>query len=407
MRKTDLHPQLQANCVPIPGRGGCYAVVPLPVPSAVHVPECFALFALASRELEELAAALKKNPAHAGLLLNMLNRREAVDSSQIEGTKTGFDGLLLHELEMGTEQAQLNADASETFAYIRAFVAGSAAVEQGGQQALSKDLICRLHEELMVGQPRSTPGLIRTVQNYFGIQLETARYVPPPATSVNRLLDDLEGLLQYEPDDVMEVSILMRAAIAHAQFEAIHPFLDGNGRTGRLLLPLMLQAAGEPPIHLATFLKVRQQTYYDALLAVQTKLNWTPWVQLFLECVIASCRHTVQLLSVLQALQAQWKITLTDQRKRKDAAVWRVVDLLLGQPVITVNELVRRLSVSFPAANQAVNDLVALGILRPANTQRRDRVFHAHEVMNALYSGLDVVLERAINQGSMGISGRR
>lgn len=404
MRKTDLHPQLQAGSVPIPGRGGCYAVIPLPVPTHVDVPECFVLFALASRELEDLAVALKKNPARADLLLKMLNRREAVDSSQIEGTKTGFDGLLLHELEIGTESGQFDADASETFAYIRAFVMGCAAVEQSGQQTLTKELICRLHGELMAEQPRATPGQIRTVQNYIGIQLETARYVPPPATAVSRLLDDLESLLQYQPDGVMEVSILMRAAIAHAQFEAIHPFLDGNGRTGRLLLPLMLQAAGEPPIHLATFLKVRQQAYYDALLAVQTQLNWTPWVRLFLECVIASCRHTVQLLGVMQELQARWQGSLVDQRKRKDAAVWRVVELLLGQPVITVNELVHRLGVSFPAANQAVNNLVTMDILRPANTQRRGRVFHAHEVMNALYTGLDVVLEQAARQGRAGVA---
>lgn len=404
MRKTDLHPQLQASSVPIPGCGGCYAVIPLPVPIHVDVPECFVLFALASRELEDLAAALKKNPARADLLLKMLNRREAVDSSQIEGTKTGFDGLLLHELEIGTENGQFDADASETFAYIRAFVMGCAAVEQRGQQALTKELICWLHGELMAEQPRATPGQIRTVQNYIGIQLETARYVPPPATAVGRLLDDLESLLQYQPDGVMEVSILMRAAIAHAQFEAIHPFLDGNGRTGRLLLPLMLQAAGEPPIHLATFFKVRQQAYYDALLAVQTQLNWTPWVRLFLECIIASCRHTVQLLGVMQELQAKWQASLVDQRKRKDAAVWRVVELLLGQPVITVNELVHRLGVSFPAANQAVNDLVAMDILRPANTQRRGRVFHAHEVMNALYTGLDVVLEQAARQGRAGVA---
>ena len=129
MRKTDLHPQLQASSVPIPGRGGCYAVIPLLVPTHVDVPECFALFVLASRELEDLAVALKKNPAYADLLLSMLNRREAVDSSQIEGTKTGFDGLLLHELEIGTESGQFDADVSETFAYIRAFVMGCAAVE--------------------------------------------------------------------------------------------------------------------------------------------------------------------------------------------------------------------------------------------------------------------------------------
>lgn len=402
MRKSDLHPLLQATCVPVPDRGGCYAVMPPPVPTSVDVPECFGLFALANRELEALTAALSKNPEHAGLLLGMLNRREAVDSSQIEGTKTGFDGLLLHELEMDTADAQANEDANETFAYIRAFVLGSKAIDQEGQKALTKSLICQLHGELMANQERYTPGRIRTVQNYIGLRLETARYVPPPESAVAMLLDDLERLLQYRPEGVVEVSILMRAAIAHAQFEAIHPFLDGNGRTGRLLLPLMFQAAGEPPIHLATFLKVRQREYYDALEAVQLKLNWAPWIRLFLECVIASCRHTVQLLGLLQNLQARWTDILIQHRKRKDAAVWGAIKLLLGQPVITVNELVRRLGVSFPAANQAVNELVEMDILRPANARRRHRVFHAHEVMNALYTGLDAVLDHAARQGRMG-----
>jgi Fic family protein len=161
------------------------------------------------------------------------------------------------------------------------------------------------------------------------------------------------------------------------------------------LLPLMFLAAGEPPIHLATFLKVRQSEYYDALLAVPMRLDWTPWLRLFLECVIASCRHTVQLFATLHALHRHWQEQLTKLRKRRHAAVWRLIDLLLGQPVITVNQVVRHLGVTFPAANQAVSELVALGILRPANNQRRDRVFHAHQVTNALYTGLDLVLEQA------------
>jgi len=398
MRKSDLHPTLQASCVPIPGRGGCYAVIPPLVPTSVDAADSYHLFALASRELELLSSALQKNQEHAGLLLGMLNRREAVDSSQIEGTKTGFDGLLLHELRLGTADAEPDDDASETFAYVRAFMLGTRAVDQMGQKALTRGLICQLHTELMTDQARHTPGKIREIQNYIGVRLETARYVPPPAEAVEALLEDLEGLLQYQPDGPKEVSILMRAAIAHAQFEAIHPFLDGNGRTGRLLLPLMLQAAGQPPIHLATFLKVRQQEYYDALWQVQIKLNWSPWLQLFLESVIASCRHTVFLLDTLHDLQRQWKAALTEKNKRKHAAIWRVVDILLGQPLITVNELSRRLEVSFPAANQAVEDLVAMDILRPLNDHQRHRVFQAHQVMNALYTGLDEILEKAVQR---------
>lgn len=399
MRKSDLHPLLQKTCVPVPGKGGCYAVVPPPVPIQVDVPACHVLFALASRELAALCETIAQHQDTADLLLAMLNRREAVDSSQIEGTRTGFDGLLLHEIEQESREARENADARETFAYVRAYMAGCTAVEQRGVQALNGEMITGLHRVLMADQARAMPGELRTVQNYIGMPPEMARFVPPPADHVPALLADLIGLLQYEPDGVLQVSVLMRAAIAHARFEAIHPFLDGNGRTGRLLLPLMFMAAGEPPIHLATFLKVRQREYYDALLEVQMRLNWEPWLRLFLECVIASARHTVQLFSVLAVIRQRWQGVLTDQRKRRHATIWRAIELLLGQPIITVGELARRLETAFPAANTAVQELVQLGILRPTGDQRRNRVYAVHEVLNALYTGLDAVLAEAGRAG--------
>jgi Fic family protein len=300
---------------------------------------------------------------------------------------------LIHELEGGTSGARPDTDAEETLCYVRAFLAGSREVDANGQAALDLGLITQLHGQLMAGNNRAAPGHWRETQNYIGLRLETARYIPPPAQELPRLMADLHRLLQYASQDVRAVSILVRAAIAHVQFEAIHPFLDGNGRVGRLLLPLMFKADGAPPIHLATFLKVRQQDYYDALWQVQVKLNWAPWMRLFLESVVASCRHTVQLFGVLRALQARWQNLLVEQGLRRHATIWRVTELLLGQPVVTVNVVAERLSVSFPAANGAVMALVRLGILRPANDQRRHRVFHAHEVMNALYTGLDTVLD--------------
>lgn len=396
MRKSDLHPQLQATCVPIPDRSGCFAVLPLPSPMTVDVPASHGLFVLARREMELLTETIKRNAASAELVFHMLNRREAVDSSQIEGTHTGFDGLLIHEIEVGKKEAAPDQDAAETLGYVRAFMHGCREVEQQGQSALSTDLIQQLHAILMEGQARATPGRWREIQNFIGTRLETARYVPPPAVVVPELMDDLQRLLQYQSDGVIEISILMRAGIAHAQFEAIHPFPDGNGRTGRLLLPLMLKAAGQPPIHLATFLKARQQDYYDALWRAQTRLDWAPWMTLFLECVVASCRHTIQLFAEMSRLQARWCGLLAEKGKRRHATIWKVTDLLLGQPVVTVNAVAERLGVTFPAANDAITDLVALDILRPASTQRRHRVFHAHEVMNALYTGLDAVLDDVI-----------
>lgn len=395
MRKSDLHPRLQATCVPVPGHSGCYAVVPEPVPAFVNVPACGGLFMLAHRELGVLGEAIRRNNDFAGLVFHMLNRREAVDSSQIEGTHTGFDGLLVHEIEVGfdgNDASSSDQDADQTLNYVSAFAYGSRQIVRLGKRALDLDLIRGLHAELLHGQGRYVPGQFRDRQNYIGSRMEIARYIPPPADHVRRLMEDIVGLLQYEVDGVASASVLMRAAIAHVQFEAIHPFLDGNGRVGRLLLPLMLAAEGVPPIHMATFLKVRQQEYYDALLAVQLHLNWQPWITLFLETVIASCRHTVQLFDHLRDINVRWHDVLATNRKRKHATVWRLADLLLGQPVVTVNVVADRLGVTFPAANSAVNELVQLDVLRPGTLRRRNRVFQAHEVMNALYSGLDSIL---------------
>ena len=208
-------------------------------------------------------------------------------------------------------------------------------------------------------------------------------------------MTDLDRLIRYEPDPEShyDIRVLSRAPIVHAQFEAIHPFVDGNGRIGRLLFPLMFVSDGGHPIHLATFLKRRQREYYDALLEVQMQLRWSSWVELFLECTVAACRHTVLLLRELRIVAERWQERLTARRTRKHATAWRVAELLLGQPVVTVTSLVERLKVTFPSANAAVAVLVEMDILRPQGQQRRNRAFHAHEVMNLLYTGIDAVLD--------------
>jgi Fic family protein len=392
MRKNDLHRSLQATAVAVPGKGGCYAVVPNPVASSVDVPACAAAFQMARRELDLLKGQLSRC-TYADRLLRSLNRREAVDSSQIEGTRTSFDELLLYEMDLADEGVPRDADASETLAYVDAATHGEAAARINGQSALNRQLLLDLHARLMAGNPRALPGHFRTVQNHIGgPRIEDAVFIPPPPREVERLMTDLEGLLQYAPEDNRVSSILMRAAIAHAQFEAIHPFADGNGRIGRMLLPLMLQAEGEPPIHLATFLKRRQGEYYEKLRAAQMRLDWTPWVGLFLDSVIASCRHTGQLVVEIDDIQIGWNEQLKARRKRRHATIWRVAELLPGQPVITAKEAARQLQVTFPAANDALAELVDLDILRPSNARRRNRAFQAHQVLNALHTGLDEVL---------------
>lgn len=390
MRKNDLHPTLRATAIPLSGHSGCFALVPPPVPSRVEVPACATLFALADRELVQLADALAAYP-DAALLLAMLNRREAVDSSQIEGTRTTFSELLLYEIEQASSAQHADLDAGMTMAYVDAYLEGMAAVSAGGTSALTTALICRLHAILMHDQPNNTPGVYRTIQNRIGgYNFQQARFIPPPPERLASLMDDLARLLNFEPTSNAAPTVLMRAPIIHAQFEAIHPFIDGNGRTGRLLLPLVFAAEGYPPLHLASFLKARQSEYYDALLAVQMRLDWEPWLRLFLECVLRSCRHTVGLIAQLQTLRREWALRLAGRRKH--ATVHRVIELLARKPVLTVNEVVRELKISFPAANNAIEELVALDILRVRGEERRNRVFQAHHILNALNTGMDELI---------------
>ncbi len=394
MKKSALHPTLQSAAVPVPGHSGCYAVVPPAAPLSLRIDS--PLLPLARREMEVLADAVSAAPGHAELLMHMLNRREAVDSSQIEGTHTQFDELLLHELEAGTSDAVTDADADQTLNYLRAYMLGATRVGEESYRALDTRLICTLHSQLMSGETRAVPGEFRTIQNFIGgLKIEQARFIPPPSSEVPRLMADLDRVIRYEPDPESHyrVDVLTRALIAHAQFEAIHPFVDGNGRVGRLLFPLMFLGNGDLPIHLATFLKRRQREYYDALLDVQMKLRWSAWIELFLECTIASCRHTAHLLRELGRIAGQWRERLEARRTRKHAVVWRVAEILLGQPVVTVGALVERVQVNFPSVNAAVAMLVELDILRPQGKQRRHRAFQAHEVMNILYTGIDAVLE--------------
>jgi Fic family protein len=359
--------------------------------------------------MQVLAEAVSAAPGYAKLLMHMLNRREAVDSSQIEGTHTQFDALLLHEIEAGSPDAVADPDAVLTLNYLRAYTWGAEQVEAHGCRALDVPLICRLHNQLMQGDSRSAPGILRTVQNFIGgMQMEHARFIPPPPSEVPRLMAELDRLIRHEPDPEShyQIGILARAPIIHAQFEAIHPFVDGNGRVGRLLFPLMFVAEGDLPIHLASFLKLRQRDYDDALLDVQMHLRWDKWIELFLECTMASCRHTVHLLRELGNTAERWGEKLEARRTRKHAAAWRLVDLLLGQPVVTVNAVAKKLNVTFSSANEAIAMLARLDILRPQGKQRRNRAFQAHEVMNLLHTGIDAVLNEVATVQNYGYARR-
>lgn len=397
MRKLDIHPKLQKTCVPVPGRSGCFAVVPPAVPRLLQLPETYQISGVAHAELSHLLVRFRKNPEMSELILFMLNRREAVESSQIEGTSTTFDGLLLHENLSDTPGADnSNKDAVETLAYVHALQDALTKVRNPKFKGFNDKLICNIHQRLMQLYPDKLPGKYKNVVNYIGgFHMETARFIPAPPECVKPLMADLFTLMNYRQESALETPLLMRAAIVHAQFESIHPFLDGNGRTGRMLIPLMLEAEGIPGIHLATFLKLRKQDYYDALLQVQMKLNWAPWLKLFYECVVASCRHTVALFDTMECLQRSWAAKLDSAGVRRDSSARKVAGLLLGRPILSANQAMAMCGVTYAAANNAVDKLQELGIVTLREQVARNRIFQANEVLSALYNGVNSMMDSA------------
>jgi Fic family protein len=198
-------------------------------------------------------------------------------------------------------------------------------------------------------------------------------------------MNDLESFLQYTPseEDQMVVSIVLRMAIAHAQFETIHPFIDGNGRVGRLLLPLMLAAEDYPPIYLAGFLKSNQKLYYETLVGVQLQEKWSEWVKFFATGVEEAARESMQTAKALLAVLNRWQIAVNALGLRADSAINRLPELLIANPVVTVNQVKTQLNISFPTANAALSKLNEMGIVEQTDRQR-NRTFIATEVIALL-----------------------
>ncbi|UPU37471.1 Fic family protein [Geomonas paludis] len=386
MRKTDLSPDRQQLLVPLDSHPGALALVPPPTPTHLQLPNLRGEIAKAHEALGRLQASAASLP-NPNLITRTLDRREAVRSSQIEGTSSDLDDVLTFEAT-GSDEG-LPPDVVVTLNYVKALEYGLAKVSQNGVGALDIELIKELHARLMEGVRGygDKPGELRTRQNWIGgLRIYDAKFVPPPPDRVKECLEDLLRVLQYAPaeEDFYEVPLVMRMAIMHAQFETIHPFIDGNGRVGRIILPLMLAAEGYPPVYLAGFMKANQAAYYETLGAVQLKGEWTEWVRFVATGVEVACRESIQTAQELTALLAQWKERITALSLRSDAAAYRLPELLIGTPVLTATRAAEALGIAFPAANRALAQLQEAGIVDPLTDRKRNRVFVAKEVVELL-----------------------
>jgi Fic family protein len=308
-----------------------------------------------------------------GLFLYAYVRKEAVLSSQIEGTQSSLSDLLLFEMEQAPGVP--TRDVVDVSNYVAAMEHGLARLR--GSFPLSARLLREIHAELLArGRGRQKdPGEFRRSQNWIGgTRPGNAVFVPPPHTAVTDCISELERFL-HRADDGLPV--LVKAALAHVQFETIHPFLDGNGRVGRLLITFLLCHAGvlrEPLLYLSLHFKQHREEYYRLLEVVRHDGDWEAWITFFLEGVAETADGAVSTARRLVALFEDDRARIQGKGRRAGSAL-RVHDALRARPLITLQEVARRADLSFPAAGAGMDVLVELGVARELTGKKRNRVF--------------------------------
>ena len=319
------------------------------------------------------------------LFLYSYVRKEAVLSSQIEGTLSSLSDLLLFEMEQAPG-APLD-DVVEVSGYVSALDHGLARL-RGGFPLCSR-LIREVHAKLLARGRGSDkdPGELRRSQNWIGgTRPGNAVFVPPPHIAVADCISDLERFLHDDSDDL---PVLIKAALAHLQFETIHPFLDGNGRVGRLLITLILCNAdvlSEPLLYLSLYFKENRAEYYRLLDAVRRDGDWEAWIEFFLRGVEETAHGAVSTARRLVAVFAADRELVQGQGRRAGSAL-RVCEALTSRPVLTLPRAAQRTGLSFPGASDGMKLLVELGIVRELTGKKRNRAFAYDRYLALLAEG--------------------
>ena len=359
--------------------GGYRAYVPAPAPPPLEWSESLTLsLSSADRAIGRLAGEGRRLP-NPHILIRPFVRREAVLSSRIEGTQATLGDLLAAEAGAVVERSP--ADLHEVGNYVTALEYG---LERLETLPLSLRLVRELHERLMrdVRGEVATPGEFRRSQNWIGppgSTLNGATYVPPPPSELMPCLDAWERFLHDEA-----LPPLVHAAVAHAQFEAIHPFLDGNGRVGRLLITLLLVARGvipSPLLYLSAWFQATREEYYTRLLGVTARGEWEEWLTYFLRGVALQSEDAMDRIERLDDLLSGWRRELVGGRSRLPE---RALDLFAENPFWTVGGVADRLEVAFTTAQRAIGRLEAAGIVAQLGQARRNRVYCAGAILDVL-----------------------
>lgn len=361
------------------GPGGYLAYVPKPLPPRLAWSAGLAAdLSRADLTIGRLAGEGRRLP-NPHLLIRPFVRREAVLSSRIEGTQATLGELLAAEAGAVVERSP--ADLREVANYVVALEYGVARLSSF---PLSLRLVKELHQKLMqdVRGEAATPGEFRRSQNWIGpagCTLANATYVPPPA---DRLMDCLGAWELFLHDHSLPP--LVHAALAHAQFEAVHPFLDGNGRVGRLLITLLLierRVLPSPIFYLSAYFEGTRQEYYARLSAVTERGEWEEWLHYFLTGVSGQAEDALHRIQRIDEVLASWRDRLSTGSSQ---LATRSLDLFVENPFWTVKRLAARLGVAFTTAQRGIDRLESAGIVTRVTEARRNRVYCAQRILDIL-----------------------
>lgn len=358
---------------------GYQAYIPNPLPPPIEWNERFARhLSDADRLIGQLAmmGAALPNPH---LLIRPFVRREAVMSSRIEGTQTSLAELFADEA--GAETKQDRSDLKEVENYAKALEYG---IKRLKTLPISLRLVCEIHEHLMKGirGNMATPGKFRRSQNWIGVAgctLQNATFVPPPP---NLLMDCLGAMENFFHESTLPP--LVTIGLIHPQFEAIHPFLDGNGRVGRLLIILYLVEHGilpSPILYLSAFFEATRDEYYARLHAITEKGDWEGWIEYFLNGVARQAEDASGRIKRLQETVAKWKQSFT---KKSDKNCLLLIDDCLVNPFMTVGGVVKKHKIAFPTAQRAVDKLEKAVVLKQTSDAKRNRLYCARKILDIL-----------------------
>lgn len=397
MRSEDFGSQSPGRLVPT--EGGVDAYVPNPLPpeeGAWSSVATMRALAKAENALGQLVGTTRHDLLNAHLVSAPLIRREAIISSRIEGTYTTPRQLALIEAKPEKEGGKgrriaAEDEAREVLNYVRAVEYGFTRLDT---LPMSKRLMRELHEILMKGVRggRERPGQFRDRQNYIakeGDTIQKARFVPPPVAEMEQGLDDLEKYM-HRPQTDESLPLLIDLALVHYQFETLHPFRDGNGRIGRLMVPLILSQHGRlatPLLFVSGYLEQHKRRYMDLLLKVSMEGAWLEWIEFFLDAVRASAVDGANRANRLLALRQEYVSKV--QSARSSVLLVKLIDELFHRPSITFGEAAELLDVTPAAANANVRKLQEAGVLTEITGQARNMIFVAQGIFELMHDSGD------------------